>query len=138
MKIQVAGDIPDCVHSSISFKGFVYMYGCSGEPQDSMGFHRAHLQNDVFRFDPSTNHWDVVDAVGQRPEVRADAAILLVDGKIVIIGGRGSRNLSRRRRKDDFWYRGNNYDLGCRCNYCWDMEKCDRRGKRRKIGRAEI
>ena len=98
------------------------MYGCSGEPQDSMGFHRAHLQNDVFRFDPSTNHWDVVDAVGQRPEVRADAAILLVDGKIVIIGGRGSRNLSRRRRKDDFWYRGNNYDLGCRCNYCWDME----------------
>ena len=120
--IRVTGDIPDCIHPTVSFKGFVYMYACTGEPTSSMGFNRTLLMCDMLRFDPSKNHWEVVEAVGQAPEPRIESSILLVDGKIVVIGGMGTRNLARLRRKDEFWYRGNKFDLGCRCNYCWDME----------------
>lgn len=122
--VTVTGDIPDKIHRSVSFKGFVYMYGCSGEPSDPTAYYndRARLMNSILRFDPQLVHWTVVEAVGEGPSPRNEATLLLLDGKLVIIGGQGPKNLARQRKKCEFWYQRNSYDLSCRCNYCWDME----------------
>ena len=68
----MTGDIPDKIQASVKLKGSVYMYGCSGEPETTPAgsFDRSLLMSDIFVFDCSRHHWDLIDAAGPKPEPR--------------------------------------------------------------------
>uniref|UniRef100_A0A158PKZ1 Kelch domain-containing protein 10 n=1 Tax=Angiostrongylus costaricensis TaxID=334426 RepID=A0A158PKZ1_ANGCS len=67
-------------HSAWTYGGKMYIFG------GYLGTQNMHY-DDLFSFDPSTNHWEKIKTSGQMPSARRRQCTVVVDSRVFLFGG---------------------------------------------------